>query len=71
MTAQILPFPTTRARPKPALVVPCSDRVVMLWAELNERIAANHANPCRHNRNAVAEANARYIAACLDEHNPL
>lgn len=67
MTATILHFPT----PKPRLVVPTSPKIVELWAELHQRIADNHANPCRHNRNMIEAARARYVAACLAENFPV
>ena len=69
MSAQILTFPS-RSKPRPVLTVPTTNRIVMLWAELNCRIAAAWMNPCDHNVKAMADARARYVAALVDEQEP-
>lgn len=61
MTAEILTFPS-KARPK--LVVPTSDRVVRLWAEMEARRIAFSMNPLPHNKAMFDSAQRRYDEAC-------
>lgn len=69
MTCRILTFPS-KAKPRVVLHVPTSSRVVELWAELNERLAAAWKNPTPHNQRMVESSRARYIKACQDENYP-
>lgn len=70
MGAQILNFPRPKAKPRPVLVVPTSDLVVQLWAQMQARIVAFHLNPCPHNEHMMGAARARYVTALDDEKFP-
>lgn len=62
----VIPFPS-KAKPRPVLQVPTSDRVVRYWAEWSACNITAIMKPLPHNISARDNARARYVAALIEE----